>query len=55
MFHSHVTKYSIVDATPFHRDPMTELAVACTERGIKLCFDYSQAQGWHKPGGMGNA
>ncbi len=54
MFHSHVTKYNIVDATPFHRDPMTELAAACAKRGIKFCFYYSQAQDWHEPGGMGN-
>jgi alpha-L-fucosidase len=54
MFGSKASKYNIVDATPFHRDPMKELAVACAKRGIKLCFYYSQAQDWHEPGGMGN-
>jgi alpha-L-fucosidase len=54
MFGSKVSKYNIVDATPFHRDPMKELAQACAKRGIRLCFYYSQAQDWHEPGGMGN-
>jgi len=46
--------YNIVDATPFGRDPMAELAEACAKRGIKLCFYYSQAQDWHAPGGAGH-
>jgi len=54
MFASKVSKYNIVDATPFKRDPMKELSQACAKRGIKLCFYYSQAQDWHEPGGMGN-
>ena len=55
MFHSAVRKYNIVDATPFERDPMKELAAACAKRGIKLCFYYSQAQDWHEPGGAQHA
>ena len=39
------------DATPFHRDPLAELAAACKKEGIKLGFYYSQAQDWHHPGG----
>jgi len=54
MYHSKVSKYNIVDATPFGRDPMKELAAACAKRGIKFCFYYSQAQDWHEPGGIGN-
>jgi alpha-L-fucosidase len=54
MFHSLVTPYNIYDATPFKRDPMKELSVACAKRGIKFGFYYSQAQDWHEPGGMGN-
>ena len=54
MFHSKVSNYNIVDATPFKRDPMKELAAACAKRGIKFCFYYSQAQDWHEPGGIGN-
>jgi alpha-L-fucosidase len=54
MYGSKVSKYNIVDATPFHRDPMKELAAACQKAGIKLCFYYSHAQDWHEPNGAGN-
>ena len=54
MFASKASKYNIVDATPFHRDPMKELAAACQRAGIKLCFYYSQSQDWHEPDGIGN-
>jgi len=53
MYHSKCSKYNIVDATPFKRDPMKELAEACNKAGIKLCFYYSQAQDWHDPDGYG--
>jgi len=51
MFHSKASKYNIVDATPFDRDPLKELADACKEHGIRLGFYYSQAQDWYEPGG----
>jgi alpha-L-fucosidase len=51
MFGSKVSSYNIVDATPFHRDPMKELAAACAKEGIKLGFYYSQSHDWHFPGG----
>src|SRR5882724_6945295 len=51
MFGSKVSPYNIVDATPFKRDPLKELAAACEKNGIKLGFYYSQAQDWHHPGG----
>ena len=54
MFDSKVTEYDIVDATPFGRDPMKELAAECERQGIKLCFYYSQTQDWHHPHGDGN-
>src|SRR5580692_9081567 len=54
MYHSQVTPYNIYDATPFHRDPIRELAQACAKHGIKFGFYYSQSQDWHEPGGMGN-
>ena len=54
MYHSRVSKYNIVDATPFKRDPLKELAAACARRGIKFGFYYSQAQDWHEPNGAGN-
>ena len=40
--------FNIVDATPFKRDPMKELALACKEGGLKLGFYYSQFQDWHE-------
>jgi alpha-L-fucosidase len=54
MFGSKVTKYNIVDATPFKRDPLKELAAACARHGIRFGFYYSQSQDWHEPGGAGN-
>ncbi len=51
MFASRASTYNIVDATPFHRDPLKELAAACLKHGVKLGFYYSQAQDWHHPGG----
>jgi alpha-L-fucosidase len=51
MFHSKTDPYNIVDATPFDRDPLEELAIACKKNGIKLGFYHSQAQDWHHPGG----
>ncbi|GIZ08777.1 alpha-L-fucosidase [Flavobacterium sp. UMI-01] len=54
MFDSKASEYNIVDATPFKRDVLKELAKACQEQGIKFGFYYSQAQDWHHPGGLGN-
>ena len=54
MFGSTVSKYNIVDATPFKRDVLKELADACAKRNMRLGFYYSQAQDWHEPGGAGN-
>ena len=51
MFDSPSNPYNIVEKTPFKRDPMKELAAACSRHGIKMCFYYSQAQDWHAPGG----
>lgn len=51
MYHSTVSDYNIVDATPFDRDPLAELAKACKKHGLKLGFYYSQAQDWSHHGG----
>lgn len=53
MYHSQCSRYNIVDATPFHRDPLRELADACRDAGIKLGIYYSQAQDWDEPNGLG--
>ena len=55
MYDSAVSEYDIIDATPFGRDPMKELADACHEAGISLCFYYSQDQDWHRPDASGNS
>ena len=51
MFRSQADPFNIVDATPFKRDPLKELADECREQGIKLGFYYSQNQDWTAPGG----
>lgn len=54
MFGSKASKFNIVDATPFKRDVLKELAKECQAQGIKFGFYYSQAQDWNHPGGLGN-
>ena len=51
MFKSAADPYNIVDATPFKRDILKELAEACRKYDMKLGFYYSQAQDWYHPGG----
>ncbi len=55
MFDSRYSDFDIVEATPFKRDPLKELAAACKKAGIKLGFYYSQFQDWHEPNGGGNS
>jgi len=54
MYGSKVSKYNIVDATPYHHDVIKDLAAACQRAGLKMCFYYSQTQDWHEPDGIGN-
>ncbi len=54
MFRSPSNPYNIVEATPWKRDPIAELARACRAHGIRLCFYYSQDQDWHEPDGAWN-
>ena len=54
LYHSKVSKYNIVEATPFRRDVLKELADACARHKMPLGFYYSQAQDWHDPNGAGN-
>ncbi len=51
MFGTKTDAYNIVDATPFKRDILKELAEACRKQGMKLGFYYSQAQDWYHLGG----
>jgi alpha-L-fucosidase len=54
LFKSAVSPYNVVDATPFKRDIVKELADACAKRGLRFGVYYSQAQDWYEPGGVGN-
>lgn len=54
MFKSDASNFNIVDATPFKRDAIKELAAACKKNNMKLGLYYSQAQDWNHPGGAAN-
>ncbi|WP_430933473.1 alpha-L-fucosidase [Saccharicrinis sp. 156] len=41
MFDTEASDYNIVDATPYGKDPLKELAEECKKEGIKLNFYYS--------------
>lgn len=51
MYHSRVDRFNIVDATPFKRDPLAELAEACSGTSVRLGIYYSQCVDWHEPHG----
>lgn len=51
LFDSKVSDYDIIDATPFKRDIIKELAEACHRHGLRFGIYYSQAQDWYQPGG----
>lgn len=51
MYHSRRDRYNIVDAAPFGRDPLRELADACAAHGLGLGIYYSQSLDWHEEGG----
>jgi alpha-L-fucosidase len=51
MFDSKADPFNIVQATPFKRDPLKELAAECRKQGIRFGFYYSQDQDWTAPGG----
>ena len=48
MFKTRTTKYNIIDATPWHRDPLALLSEACKRRGVRFCCYYS-IMDWHTP------
>ena len=53
MFKSEASSFNIVDASPFGRDPMKELSIACDELGLGFGFYYSHNQDWTSPGAHG--
>ena len=54
MYDSDVTSYDVVDATPFKRDVVKELADACAKGGIKFGVYYSHSLDWRNKGGKGS-
>jgi alpha-L-fucosidase len=54
LFKSAVSRYNVVDATPYKKDILKQLADACAKRGMRLGFYYSQSQDWHEKDGAGN-
>ena len=53
LFHTKVDKWNVVDATPFGRDVIAELAEACYKHSLKLGLYYSQELDWHERNGGG--
>lgn len=53
LFDTKVSKFDVVDATPYGRDLMKQLAQACKKQNIGFGFYYSHNQDWTEPGGNG--
>ena len=53
LFRTKASPFNIVDATPFGRDLVAEIADACRKYGVKFGIYYSQNLDWHHPGGGG--
>ena len=53
MYESQACDFNSVDATPWGKDPMKDLAAACREQGLGFGFYYSHNQDWTFPGGGG--
>jgi alpha-L-fucosidase len=52
MFKTATTKYNVVDATPWHTDPLAALSAACAKHDVKFCCYYS-IMDWHSPDQIG--
>ena len=50
LFDSKASDWNVVDATPYGKDLLKPLALACKKQGIKLGIYYSQAVDWTNPG-----
>ena len=48
MFATKASEYNVVDATPFKRDIIGEIAAACHANDLRLHFYYSHLD-WHRP------
>ncbi len=54
MYRSANSAYNVVDATPWHHDPLADLARECRRQGVRFCIYYSQDLDWHHPDGAWN-
>jgi alpha-L-fucosidase len=52
MYDSKVSDFNVVKATPYGRDILKELQLACEKYDMRLGFYYSQAQDWDDPNGF---
>lgn len=51
LFDTKASGFNVMDATPFKRDIIKEIAAACKKYDMPLGLYYSQAQDWHHAGG----
>jgi len=54
LWDSKVSNYDVMDAAPIQRDLLKELAVACKNEGVRLCF-YHSIMDWHHPDAKGES
>ncbi|HXR06055.1 MAG TPA: alpha-L-fucosidase [Candidatus Acidoferrum sp.] len=54
MWPTKVNHYNVMDATPWHHDPMQDLRAACQRQGVKFGFYYSAAMDWGDSNAPGN-
>jgi alpha-L-fucosidase len=54
MWPTKINDYNVMDATPWHHDPMKDLKAACQKYGLKFGFYYSQAFDWGNSNAPGN-
>ncbi|HEU5122458.1 MAG TPA: alpha-L-fucosidase [Verrucomicrobiae bacterium] len=54
MWPTKVNDYNVMDATPWHHDPMKDLRAACKKYGVKFGFYYSHAFDWGNENAPGN-
>lgn len=54
MWPTKVNDYNIMDATPWHHNPMKDLKAACQKYGLKFGFYYSHAFDWGNSNAPGN-
>ncbi|MCL5128922.1 MULTISPECIES: alpha-L-fucosidase [unclassified Algibacter] len=52
LWDSKITNYDIMEASPFKRDIVKELSIACKKAGIKFCL-YHSISDWHHPQAQG--